>query len=231
MTESAATSSARSALPGLARYAVVPVLAALLLVGVVALVGRVVPGGDEVKIGLSLAYFVVAGAVLGKVAKGRPDLRLPFRLSVLLAALLLTGWYLASLRGEDVQESLVEVAPSGAGSGGAGSGGAKLVAQGGFAPLGHAGEGTAEVVSDGGALALQLRDFETDAGPDLRVYLSTDTDASDFVDLGALRGNSGNQRYDVPAGTDTTKYQHALIWCRAFSVSFTAAELKPAGES
>ena len=68
-----------------------------------------------------------------------------------------------------------------------------------------------------------------DAGPDLRVYLSTDTDASDFVDLGKLKGNSGNQSYEIPVGTDTAKYNQALIWCRAFTVSFTAAELKPAG--
>ena len=54
-------------------------------------------------------------------------------------------------------------------------------------------------------------------------------DGSDFVDLGALKGNSGNQRYEIPAGTDTSKYKQALIWCRAFSVGFTAAELKPAG--
>ncbi len=228
MTESTLTPS--RALPGFARWAVVPVLAGLLLFGVVAIVGQMVPGGDKAKIALSVVFFVVAGAVLGKVAKSRPELALPFRLSVLLAAVLLTGWYLESLRGEDVQESLVEIAPSRAGAGGAGAGGAELVAQGAFASLGHPGEGTAEVISDGGALALQLRDFQTDAGPDLRVYLSTDNEASDFVDLGGLEGNSGNQRYEIPAGTDTSKYKQALIWCRAFSVSFTAAPLKPAGK-
>lgn len=232
-TDSALTSSRTSRLPGFARWAVVPVLAALLLVAVVAIVGQMIPGGDEVKIGLSVLYFVVAGAVLGKVAKSRPELRLPFRVSVLLAAVLLTGWYLESLRGEDVQESLVAVAPPAANSGGAAEGapasGAELVAQGQFASLDHPGDGTAEVVRDGGALALQLRDFQTDAGPDLRVYLATDTDGSDFVDLGSLKGNSGNQRYDIRAGTDTSKYRQALIWCRAFAVGFTAAELKPAG--
>ena len=234
MTESSLARSPAPRLPRFVRWAVVPGLAGLLLVGVVGLVGQMIPGGDEVKIGLSIAYFVLAGAVLGKVAKGRPELRLPFRVSVLLAALLLTGWYLNSLRGKDVQETLVEAAPSAAPSeepaGAAAPGaGAQLVASGAFASLSHPGDGTAEVVREGDKLTLQLRDFKTDAGPDLKVYLSTDTDASDFVDLGGLKGNSGNQSYDIPPGTDTSKFKQALIWCRAFSVSFTAAELKPAG--
>jgi len=228
MTDHTASSDSKSRS---ARWLIVPVLAAVVLVGVVAIVGQAIPGGDRVKIGLSVAYFVLAGFVLGRVAKNRPQLRTPFRVSVLLAAVLLTGWYLESLRGEELQESLVSAAPA-ATSGASGTGsasGAQLLSEGAFESLDHPGEGTAEVVKDKGKLSLQLRKFETDAGPDLRVYLATDTDGSDFVDLGALKGNSGNQRYEIPAGTDTSKYKQALIWCRAFSVGFTAAELKPAG--
>lgn len=208
-------------------WAIVPVLAAVLLVGVIVIVGQTSSQGDAVKIGLAVAYFVVAGFLLGAVAKARPSLRIPFRVSVLLAAVLLTGWYLESLRGEERQESLVAASPAGAAKPGAPKG-ATLVSTGDFEALDHQGKGTAEVIKDGGKLALQLRDFQTDAGPDLRVYLSTDTGAADFVDLGALKGNSGNQRYEIPSKTDTSKFKQALIWCRAFSVGFTAAELKPA---
>jgi hypothetical protein len=58
------------------------------------------------------------------------------------------------------------------------------------------------------------------------MYISTDKSASDFVDVGRLKANIGNQNYPIPAGTDMTKYDTVLIWCRAFSVLFGSADLK-----
>jgi hypothetical protein len=49
--------------------------------------------------------------------------------------------------------------------------------------------------------------------------------ADDFVDLGRLKGNIGDQNYEVPAGTDLEKYRTAVIWCRRFTVAFAAAQL------
>jgi hypothetical protein len=51
------------------------------------------------------------------------------------------------------------------------------------------------------------------------------------VDLGRLKANIGNQNYPIPNGTDMTKYDTALIWCRAFSVLFGSAELTPQAAS
>ena len=73
---------------------------------------------------------------------------------------------------------------------------------------------------------LRLENFKATNGPDLYVYLATDKTASDFVNLGRLKGNIGNQNYEMPEGTDLSKYDTALIWCRAFSVLFGSAELK-----
>jgi hypothetical protein len=73
---------------------------------------------------------------------------------------------------------------------------------------------------------LRLENFKATNGPDLYVYLATDKSASDFVNLGRLKGNIGNQNYEIPEGTDLPKYDTALIWCRAFSVLFGSAELK-----
>ena len=72
---------------------------------------------------------------------------------------------------------------------------------------------------------LRLENFDSTNGPDLHVYLATDDKATDFVDLGKLKANMGNQNYNIPDGTDLQKYNKVLIWCKAFSVLFGSAEL------
>ena len=91
----------------------------------------------------------------------------------------------------------------------------------------HNAEGIARVIplQDGSNL-LRLENLQVTNGPDLYVYLATDKSASDFVSLGKLKANNGNQNYDIPSETDLTKYNNALIWCRPFSVLFGSAELK-----
>jgi hypothetical protein len=92
----------------------------------------------------------------------------------------------------------------------------------------HNAEGTAKVIplQDDNNI-LRLEDLRVTNGPDLYVYLATDKSASDFVSLGKLKANNGNQNYDVPTETDLTKYDTVLIWCRPFSVLFGSAELQP----
>jgi hypothetical protein len=53
--------------------------------------------------------------------------------------------------------------------------------------------------------------FKSTKGPDLYVYLSTDKQASDFVELGRFKANIGNQKYEIPEGTDLSKYGTVLI--------------------
>jgi len=97
-----------------------------------------------------------------------------------------------------------------------------------------AGMATIHQLSDGKRV-LRLTNFETSNGPDVRVYLVAAQDATDndtvkragFVELGSLKGNIGDQNYDVPADTDLGKYQSVTIWCRRFSVNFGTAPLLP----
>ena len=90
----------------------------------------------------------------------------------------------------------------------------------------HNAEGVAKVIHlDDGTSVLRLENFKATNGPDLYVYLSTDKSASNIVNLGRLKGNIGNQNYAIPAGTNLTKYNTALIWCKAFSVLFGSAQL------
>lgn len=90
----------------------------------------------------------------------------------------------------------------------------------------HKVEGVANVIRLGSEVEiLRLENFKATNGPDLYVYLSTDKSASDFVNVGRLKGNIGNQNYEIQAGTDLSKYNTVLIWCRAFSFLFGSAQL------
>jgi hypothetical protein len=122
-----------------------------------------------------------------------------------------------------VDEQVVEAAPAPAAN--------VALASGRFAAIAHAGRGTATLVrlADGGRV-LTLTGFATDNGPDLRLYLATGDprgggELGRYVDLGALKGNRGDQQYRVPGEVDTGRYATVVIWCRAFSVPFTSARL------
>ena len=90
----------------------------------------------------------------------------------------------------------------------------------------HKAEGIATVINlADGRTFLRLENLKTTNGPDLYVYLSVGKDASDIVNLERLKGNIGNQNYEIPAGTDLSKYNTILIWCKAFSTLFGSAKL------
>ena len=108
------------------------------------------------------------------------------------------------------------------------------LARGQFHSNAHETKGRATIYRlENGRRVLRLTEFVTSNGPDVRVYLVAAGDAqgeaeakkAGLVDLGALKGNIGNQNYDVPASLDLTKYRAVSIWCRRFSVNFGAAPL------
>jgi len=114
---------------------------------------------------------------------------------------------------------------------------AREVAAGRFHSVAHETHGTATIQDvGGGRRILRLTDFATSNGPDVRVYLVAAADASDnesvtkagFVELGRLKGNQGDQNYDVPDDLDLSRYRAVTIWCRRFSVNFATAPLTPA---
>ena len=97
----------------------------------------------------------------------------------------------------------------------------------------HKGAGTATIYRlEDGASVLRLSDFRVTNGPDLRVIISTHPNpaSSDqvhqgFVDLGALKGNVGDQNYRLPAQVDGAQFRSVIIYCRAFGVIFSVAPL------
>jgi Electron transfer DM13 len=93
----------------------------------------------------------------------------------------------------------------------------------------HNAEGKAKILrlSDGSQL-LRLEDFRSTIGPDVHLYLAIDTLGSDFIDLGRLKANIGNQNYQIPVDTDFNKYKYVLIWCQPLSVLCGSAQLTSA---
>ncbi|MEM7271861.1 MAG: DM13 domain-containing protein [Actinomycetota bacterium] len=84
--------------------------------------------------------------------------------------------------------------------------------------------GTASVLNDGSEQRfLRFEGFESNNGPDLKVYLRADD--GDFINLGELKGNIGDQNYEIPTDVDLSVYDTVQIWCERFGVNFGFAEL------
>lgn len=85
-------------------------------------------------------------------------------------------------------------------------------------------EGQAKVLNDGSEQRfLRFENFSSDNGPDLKVYLRADN--GDFVSLGDLKGNIGDQNYEIPADVDLDVFNTVDIWCERFGVGFGLAPL------
>lgn len=120
----------------------------------------------------------------------------------------------------------------------ASTGGPLELAEGSFHTNAHETSGMASIheLADGSRV-LRLTNFKTSNGPDVHIYLVAANDVTDnatvtsagFIDLGSLKGNVGDQNYQVPANVDLAKYRAATIWCKRFSVNFGTAPLNPKG--
>ena len=147
------------------------------------------------------------------------------------------GWY--AFRPErlfvnkTVNESLAPVTTSSAATPAAAAAPMTL-ASGSFHSNAHDTRGMASVIDLGdGRRVLRLTNFATSNGPDVRIYLVAAPDVQDnatvktagFVELGPMKGNIGDQNYDIPATVDLANYRTVTIWCKRFSVNFGSAPL------
>jgi hypothetical protein len=98
----------------------------------------------------------------------------------------------------------------------------------------HSTAGTVTIYKlDNGARVLRLTNFHTSNGPDVHVYLTSatkvnsngDVTSGKYLDLGTLKGNIGNQNYNVPANVNLNDFHSVSIWCARFHVNFGAAQL------
>jgi hypothetical protein len=146
------------------------------------------------------------------------------------------GWYAFRPERAFIDQTVSEALPAAEMQGGAylSAAAPSALATGSFHSVAHETKGTATVLQGtDGKRILRLTGFETSNGPDVHVYLVAAADAKDnatvtsagFVDLGSLKGNIGDQNYEIPADLDLAKYRAATIWCKRFGVNFGTAPL------
>jgi hypothetical protein len=105
-----------------------------------------------------------------------------------------------------------------------------LISQGTFKNGGrYSTSGTAKLYRKGTTYTLVFESFKTDEGPDLRIYLSEDTGARNFIELVVLK-NTGNFYLTLPDNAKVDERMFVLIWCKRFSALFGSAELKAPGQ-
>lgn len=114
---------------------------------------------------------------------------------------------------------------------------AKVIETGTFHGKVHNTTGRATVYKEAdGKLVLRLTNFKTSNGPDVHVVLIAAKNAEDDanflksgterVELGKLKGNEGDQNYEIPSNTDLNKFQTVSIYCERFNANFGAAPLE-----
>ncbi len=112
----------------------------------------------------------------------------------------------------------------------------KIIFEGSFKPVAHGAEGVATIYDMGGGnRVLRFTDFAVSNGPDVHVYLVAAEDPmdsetikqSEIYELGSIKGNVGNQNYDLSPDVDLDKYKSVVIWCKRFGVNFAVAQLEP----
>ena len=99
---------------------------------------------------------------------------------------------------------------------------------------GKAGTGDVFLIElEDGSRIIRFENLDVSNGPDLRVILSRsglvdDRDAyhlDGFYDLGELKGNQGNQNYEIPDDVDLSEYLTVAIFCLRFNYTFNAATI------
>lgn len=110
----------------------------------------------------------------------------------------------------------------------------KTVKEGGFGEIDfiHKGSGKARLLENqDGRKLIRFEDFQVTNGPDLYVYLTKNPaptkdikSLSDFISLGRLKGNVGDQNYEINQNIDG--YNTVVIWCQQFGALFSFAVLR-----
>jgi hypothetical protein len=170
----------------------------------------------------------------------------PGRLGVALTAvgaLFIIAWYLTSplFVRTYVNEALPSPTAVGIATGGTqptavttagGQAAPRVIASGelGYVDSLHNGKGPVRIVEAGAQRFVRFEDVMLTNAPDVHVYLSRETGGrwseATSLYLGALKATNGSFNYELPASVDVASYQSVVVWCRAFRVLITWADIR-----
>ncbi len=91
---------------------------------------------------------------------------------------------------------------------------------------GHAASGGVRIVKTGTGVSVVLdSDFKFDGAPDPKLGFGKNgyVKATQFS---ALKSNSGEQTYDIPAAIDPADYTEVWVWCEKYSVPLGVATVE-----
>jgi hypothetical protein len=208
----------------------VPATAAIVLAGLW-VTGGLITNDFGVAMWLTIAWMGSAGVVALAVAARSRALRWPVLGGYAVTAAVAGAFLGSSVVFDDVVDETVAMAPALASTDDAKPRNVRL-RRGRFESVRHPAKGDATAIRLArGGRVLTLTGFEVDNGPDLRLYLVSgrardEGEVRDYVDLGALKGNRGDQQYRLPRGLDLDRHSTVVVWCRAFSVLFARAPLR-----
>lgn len=174
----------------------------------------------------------------------------PIRVAAIVGAIVLVaiGWYLGSplfirtTANEALPTAVATAAPTASGAATAAASAPvppveptpRVVARGELQyvdPL-HNGKGPVSLLQLSSGPLVRFENVAITNAPDIHVYLSRETGGkwseSTSLYLGALKATNGSFNYDVPLTTDLAAYRSVVVWCRAFSVLITWADLQRA---
>lgn len=88
----------------------------------------------------------------------------------------------------------------------------------------HRGSGKVSIIQVGSGRTLRFEeDFKVTPGPDLYVWLRQPS--GEYLEVARLKGTEGSQNYELPP-VNLDEYSEVVVWCKAFSVLFSKAQLK-----
>ena len=94
----------------------------------------------------------------------------------------------------------------------------------------HNGKGPVRIIDVGGQHFVRFEDVMLTSAPDVHVYLSPESAGrwtqETSLYRGPLKATNGSFNYELPATADVASYQSVVVWCRAFRMLITWADLQ-----
>ncbi len=139
-----------------------------------------------------------------------------------MLALIAVIWFSIACEKEEEKKPIIEIPSTGVPTQAQ-----NLLAKGVFQSNVHTTSGEAKIYQDSSRnRLLLLKNFRTDSGPDLHIYMAEDLALTNFIEVTDMVNINGTYSVALPDEINLSKHKYVIIWCKRFAVLFGNAELK-----